>query len=58
MQPFLRPIDTAERQHFLLMRARAQATVRVWKKRPEPQAQLRLAIRNFCGLPVAAGARS
>src|SRR6266446_3262429 len=39
VQTILRHVDTTERQHFhlripsLLMRARAQATVRVWKKR-------------------------
>jgi hypothetical protein len=37
----------------LLMRARAQATVRAWKKRPELQAHSRFGIRGGCGLPVA-----
>ena len=36
----------------LLMRARAQATVRVWKKRLELQAHSRFRIRNACGLAV------
>jgi hypothetical protein len=40
------------------MRARAQATVRVWKKRSELQAHLRFAIQDGCGLPVATGAVS
>src|SRR5215510_9095311 len=41
IQAVLRHVDTAEREHghlripSLLMRARALATVRVWKKRPE-----------------------
>src|SRR6516162_585229 len=34
------------------MRARALATVRVWKKRPEHQAHSRSDIRGGCGLPV------
>src|SRR5215510_6672561 len=42
----------------LLMRARAQATVRVWKKRPELQAHSRFTIQDGCGLPVATGAVS
>jgi hypothetical protein len=42
----------------LLMRARAQATVRVWKKRLEHQAHSRCDIRDGCGLPVAAGIAS
>ena len=63
----LRPafrIDTAKREHchlripFLLMRARARATVRVWKRRLELQAHSRIEIRGGCGLPVAAGGRS
>jgi hypothetical protein len=53
------PVD-AKREHLrnpsLLMRARAQATVRVWKKRPELQAHSRIEIRGGCGLPVATGA--
>ena len=40
----------------LLMRARAQATVRGWKKRPELQAHSRFGNRGGCGLPVATGA--
>jgi hypothetical protein len=55
-------IDCAKREHLrnpsLLMRARAQATVRVWKKRPELQAHSRIGIRGGCGLPVATGAVS
>jgi len=42
----------------LLMRARAQATVRVCKKRLEHQAHSRCDIRDGCGLPVAAGIAS
>ncbi len=41
------------RNPSLLMRARAQATVRVWKKRPELQAHSRIRIQSGCGLPVA-----
>ena len=64
VQTILRHIDTAKREHchlripFLLMRARARATVRVWKKRLELQAHSRFMIRNGYGLPVATGARS
>ncbi len=64
VQPILRHIDTSEREHchlripFLLMRARARATVRVWKKRPELQAHSRIRVRNACGLPAATGVRS
>ena len=36
----------------LLMRARAQATVRVWKNRREHQAHSRSNFREGCGLPV------
>src|SRR5262249_44937539 len=46
------------RNPSLLTRARAQATVRVWKKRPELQAHSRISIRGACGLPVATGAMS
>ena len=42
----------------LLMRARAQATVRVWKKRLEHQAHSRSNFRDACGLPVATRAVS
>jgi len=53
-------LDCAKRQDLrdpsLLTRARAQATVRVWKKRPELQAHSRIRIRGACGLPVATGA--
>jgi hypothetical protein len=56
-------VDYAKQEHLLLnpsllMRARAQATVRVWKKRPELQAHSRIVIRSACGLPVATGAVS
>jgi hypothetical protein len=55
-------VDCAKRERLrnpsLLMRARAQATVRVWKKRPELQAHSRIGIRGACGLPVATGAVS
>src|SRR6516164_3217619 len=62
VQAVLRHVDTAKREHghlripSLLMRARALATVRVWKKRPEHQAHSRSDIRGACGLPVATGA--
>jgi hypothetical protein len=53
-------VDYAKRKHLrnpsLLMRARAQATVRVWKKRPQLQANSRIGVRGGCGLPVATGA--
>src|SRR6516225_546647 len=58
VQAVLRHVDTAKREHghlripSLLMRARALATVRVWKKRPEHQAHSRSDIRGGCGLPV------
>jgi hypothetical protein len=42
----------------LLMRARALATVREWKKRLEHQAHSRSKSRGGCGLPVATGAVS
>src|SRR5262245_30758570 len=59
VQAVLRHVDTAKREYghlripSLLMRARALATVRVWKKRPEHQAHSRSDIRDACGLPVA-----
>ena len=62
VQAVLRHVDTAKREHghlripSLLMRARALATVRVWKNRPEHQAHSRSDIRGACGLPVATGA--
>src|SRR5262252_7133272 len=60
VQTILRHVDSAKREHLripsLLMRARAQATVRVWKKRPELQAHSRFANPSACGLPVATGA--
>ena len=40
----------------LLMRARALATVREWKKRLERQAHSRSIDRGSCGLPVETGA--
>src|SRR5215813_13458355 len=58
----LRHVDTAKREYghlripSLLMRARALATVRVWKTRPEHQAHSRSDIRDACRLPVATGA--
>src|SRR5262249_20234311 len=59
VQTILRHVDSAKREHLripsLLMRARAQATVRVWKKRPELQAHSRFANPSACGLPVATG---
>ena len=64
VQTILRHVDTTEREHChlripsLLMRARARATVRVWKKRLELQAHSRFGIRSACGLPVATGRRS
>src|SRR5215813_9169293 len=55
-------VDCAPREYprnpSLLMRARAQATVRVWKKRPELQAHSRTKVQSGCGLPVAAEAVS
>src|SRR5262249_55411423 len=60
VQTILRDINSAKREHLripsLLMRARAQATVRVWKKRLELQAHSRIGVRSACGLPVATGA--
>src|SRR5215471_11751927 len=62
VQAVLRHVDTAKREHghlripSLLMRARALATVRVWKKRPEHQAHSRFGNRGGCGLPVTTGA--
>src|SRR5215467_5691119 len=62
VQAVLRHVNAAKREHghlripSLLMRARALATVRVWKKRPEHQAHSRFDIRDGCGLPVATGA--
>ncbi len=64
VQAVLRHVDTAKREHghlripSLLMRARALATVRVWKKRLEHQAHSRSDIRGGCGLPVATRAES
>jgi hypothetical protein len=46
------------RNPSLLIRARAQATVRVWKKRPELQAHSRTTVQSGCGLPVATEAVS
>jgi hypothetical protein len=64
VEAIFRHIDSAKREHSrlrtpsLLMRARAQATVRVWKKRPELQAHSRFESQDGCGLPVATGALS
>ena len=64
VEAIFRHIDSAKREHShlrtpsLLMRARAQATVRIWKKRPELQAHSRFTIQDGCGLPVATGAVS
>src|SRR5438128_5936928 len=64
IQAVLRHVNTAKREHghlhipSLLMRARALATVRVWKKRLEHQAHSRSDIRGGCGLPVATRAES
>ena len=64
VQAIFRDIDSAKREHShlrtpsLLMRARAQATVRVWKKRPELQAHARFTFQDACGLSVATGAVS
>src|SRR5262249_42413069 len=55
IQAVLRDVDTAKREHghlripSLLMRARALATVRVWKKRPEHQAHSRSDIETPAG---------
>src|SRR5215813_1721218 len=62
VQAVLRHVDTAKREYghlripSLLMRDRALATVRVWKKRPEHEGHSRSDIRDACGLPVATGA--
>src|SRR6266403_1376056 len=62
VQSVLRHVNAAIGKLFhlripsLLMRARALATVRVWKKRLEHQAHSRSDIRGGCGLPVATGA--
>ena len=62
VQTIFRHVDSAVREHLripsLLMRARAQATVRVWKIRLELQAHWRIGIQGGCGLPVATGRRS
>jgi len=64
VEPILRYIDSAKREHChlripsLLMRARALATVRVWKKQPELQAHSRFDGRSDYGLPVATWKRS
>ena len=58
VQAVLRHVNAAIGKLFhlripsLLMRARALATVRVWKKRLEHQAHSRSDIRGGCGLPV------
>jgi luciferase-like monooxygenase len=64
LQAVLRHVNAAIGKLFhlripsLLMRARAQATVRVWKNRLEHQAHSRSHFRGACGLPVATGAGS
>src|SRR5262249_10501090 len=64
VEHLLRHIDSAKREHghlrtpSSLMRARAQATVWVWNKRPELQAHSRFTIQDGCALPVATGAVS
>jgi hypothetical protein len=59
VQTIFRHVDSAMREHLripsLLMRARAQATVRVWKMRPELHAHWRTTVQNGCGLPIATG---
>jgi hypothetical protein len=61
VQPVARNVDTSVRKvrHLripsLLMRARALATVRVWKKRLEHQAHSRFEHRDGDGLPVTTG---
>ena len=58
VQAVLRHVNAAIGKLFhlripsLLMRARAQATVRVWKNRREHQAHSRSNFRDGCGLPV------
>src|SRR5215468_8111454 len=60
VQTILRHVDSAKREHLripsLLMRARAQATVLVVKKRPQLPAHSRFSNPSACGLPVATGA--
>src|SRR3954462_14177925 len=62
VEPVLRDVDSTEallyhpRVPSLLMRARALATVREWKKRLEHQAHSRPCHRGGYGLPVATGA--
>jgi hypothetical protein len=62
VQTILRYIDSTVamlchlRAPSLLMRARALATVREWKKRLERQAHSRSIGRGGCGLPVETGA--
>jgi hypothetical protein len=61
VQPVARNVDTTMRKvrHLripsLLIRARALATVRVWKKRLEHQAHSRFEHRGGDGLPVTTG---
>ena len=62
VQPILRYVNSTVamlchlRAPSLLMRARALATVREWKKQLERQAHSRSNGRGGCGLPVATGA--
>src|SRR5215204_3659381 len=64
VKPVLRHVDSTEALLYhplvpsLLMRARALATVREWKKRLEHQAHSRPCRRGGYGLPVATGAVS
>src|SRR5215204_4197261 len=64
VEPVLRHVDSTEALLYhplvpsLLMRARALATVREWKKRLEHQAHSRPCHRGGYGLPVATGAVS
>src|SRR5829696_4021941 len=64
VEPVLRHVDSTEallyhpRVPSLLMRARALATVREWKKRLEHQAHSRPCHRGGYGLPVVTGAVS
>src|SRR5215208_2680857 len=61
VEPVLRHVDSTEALLYhprvppLLMRARALATVREWKKRLEHQAHSRPCHRGGYGLPVATG---
>ena len=63
IQTIHRYVDATKALHHLrapslLMRARALATVREWKKRSEHLAHSRSLNRGGCGLPIATGAMS